>query len=244
MPNKSVLMSLGFFMSYGLVAHAHMAQPQVCEAALVSEKAYDQLLSEAAALEERLLDLTARSTKNYVLRILKGELDAQIDSLLGKSQSAERLREELEEISHKVEVESAEPLQEIKPTARPRTILDFVKFPQELFAGGVVEISNQDSYIVSASFAGELLANYWDIPPAQQAKFLRAIYNGAVGPVGKSGIKRLQDIHRDLVEVKILGTGTRLLGCLQRGHLTVLKLLLKHSDHGKGNLSRFRHLCG
>lgn len=72
-------------------------------------------------------------------------------------------------------------------------------------------------------------------------KLIKAIERGFVPPKGQSGVKRIHSTK--LVEVKVMGTGLndRLIGCYQHGSLTLVHVLISHSD--RSPLLHFAHLC-
>lgn len=114
---------------------------------------------------------------------------------------------------------------------------------QSIRPGLVYIIENTDRHLGSVQFSEDVTGDLEDVDSRFPARLLRAILHGFVGAHSRSGIVRLRDIHKDLVEVKVIGTDLRVLGCVNKGHLTLKRMIKKRNENKGGSLARYAYLC-
>lgn len=108
----------------------------------------------------------------------------------------------------------------------------------------IYTIENVDRHLHSLRLADEVVTDLNEADPRFAARLMRAVLHGFVGAHSGSGVVRLKDIHKDLVEVKVIGTDVRAIGCFRNGHL-YLKRLIKKRNEGKGGslAKKFASFC-
>jgi hypothetical protein len=237
--------AFGIFI-WGLNSYAHTSLRSACESLLEAVQAHDTLVEEAVDFEVQLEDLEA-SIGGKGLReaqTLRADFNMYVEDLLERKRSLPELLGLFAQISvreHALRT-SLNPPEDYRVEPGTPTILEFAEKPEALIADVPLATGNEKSFIRFVTFSGDLLSEFQELALPQQTKFLRAIFTGIVGPVGESGVKYLHFISKHLVEVKTFGGGSRLLGCLKSGRLTVLKLLPQHV-HRRTSLMRYRLLC-
>lgn len=92
-------------------------------------------------------------------------------------------------------------------------------------------------------FTREFVGEFIELEPEFGRRFLRAIQRGFKPAASGSGLVRITDVHKALVEVKVIGTKERLLGCLRSGELELRRVITKRNENKGGALARYRDLC-
>lgn len=101
-----------------------------------------------------------------------------------------------------------------------------------------------DPHLRTVSFESQALKEMLRLDSLTVERLLRSLKKGFVPPQSGPGVVRLTDLHKNLVEVKIVKKSvTRLIGCFQSGHLIVKRVYHKRNEgHGRG-LGVYRDLC-
>ncbi len=106
------------------------------------------------------------------------------------------------------------------------------------------EYQTGDLHLKTVSFEDRALKEMQKLDDLTVERLLRSIKKGFVPPVSGPGVVRLTDIHRALVEVKIVKKGvTRLIGCFESGHLYVKRVYHKRNEGRGSALGNYRDLC-
>lgn len=101
-----------------------------------------------------------------------------------------------------------------------------------------------DPHLKTVSFEDRAVKEMARLDDLTVERLLRSIKKGFVPPVSGPGVVRLTDLHKNLVEVKIVKKGvTRLIGCFEAGHLYVKRVYHKRNEGRGGALGTYRDLC-
>ncbi|MGZ3723169.1 MAG: hypothetical protein ACXVA9_09575 [Bdellovibrionales bacterium] len=234
---------LGLFLFGAAAAHAHMASDaQLCEQLLLRGKIYEGLVDEAADFEAELVQLesSSRGRALHDAQVLRGDFDVYIEELLEQRRSPREMITAFADLIVRERDLRAKLIPTLVQAPSPEiTILDLSENPSALVADKPVATGNASSFIRNVTFSANVIADFWELAVAQQAKFLHAIFIGVVAPVGKTGVVRLS---KNAVEVKTFVSGARLFGCLSDGKLTILKLDAEHVKPG-ASLGKYAALC-
>lgn len=224
------------------VTAAAKTDPEECTSNLEKVVLTEQLLTQAAGLETRVavLESEAEGRKIREIQTLKAELQVYIDALLETTKDLPELEQELATLEARYQIFSNG-----EKISAPDTlsISELIEHPERLEADVFVK-ARPETHINEILFSASAYADFRMRPPIIQGRFLRAINAGIVGPSKQAGVVRWPVVHKNFVEVKLLGGeggADRLLGCLKNGRLNLLRLITKQNDNN--NLFRFKKLC-
>lgn len=99
-------------------------------------------------------------------------------------------------------------------------------------------------YLTSVRFTPHAIKAMANLDPTISERLLRSIQKGLVPPRSGSGIVRCTDVHKNFVEVKIIGKSVaRLIGCLRDGELQIKMVYHKRNEGAGGSLQVYSSLC-
>lgn len=223
-------------------ALAHAGPDFGCELHLKHVQVVERLVEEAVEFESSLVELETLCHGQRCLReaqILRFDFNNYIEDLLGHSFGPAELSSRFAELSKREASLRAGGEPDLETASvLPPTILSFSENPEDLPPNTPIALGNPDNSIRNVIFTNGVLPEFLKLEPYMQAKFLRSIFKGVVGPVDEAGVKYLKHVAKHLVEVKIYAEA-RLLGCLKNDRLIIFRLL----NHKKHSFARYASIC-
>ncbi len=193
----------------------------------------EHLLGRVNSVEVELIDTLAEL--DNLKYGMPNEVSTEVDELVERALSTEANQE-------KIRSESRRLLERVIASISPSTCAvsaggfpclgEVIENPESLEAGRIYSTGDPHLRTVSVDHRAQKEISALDNLTIE--RLFRSVKKGIVPPVSGPGVVRLTDVHRNLVEVKIVRKGvTRLIGCLNGGHLTVMKVYHKRNE-GKG----------
>ena len=213
----------------------------------LSAGAVDAQFDEIAMLDDWKSDFqTQRTLRDEDRAALDLYLERAIE-VLGEGRSARHYLDEMKSIRTQV--------------SRRNSNFDLSHTPSERLAESHVEFQAQDILarlkpeelvpelnsptVHAVTLTAEVIRFLHELPPSRAVKFMKAIHKGFTPAHTGGGIVRLEQSGENLIEVKIVGDGgdLRLIGCINKGSLSLRTTFIKRGVAPAMAMGRFRVLC-